>query len=70
MSDQQTPPTGISLPTEAISQLQKNVETANTLLNAWDALEKLGVAIPGTKEQLQQVKDTTQALLDNFAPKS
>lgn len=70
MSDQQNPPTGLSLPQNAIDQLKSNIDTANNLLNAWDALEKAGVTIPGSKEQLTNVRDLTKALLDNFAPKS
>lgn len=70
MSDTQTPQTGITLPQGAVDQLKSNIATANNLLQAWDALEKAGVTIPGSKEQLQQVKDLTQTLLDNFTPKS
>lgn len=66
MSDQQNPPTGLQLPASAIEQLKNNVKQAEQFLSQWDTLEKMGVTLPGTKEQLQAVKDLSNQILSTF----
>lgn len=70
MSDNITPPSGLQLPQAAIDQLTKNVAQADNFLAQWDELEKLGVTLPGTKEQLQSVRDLSQQILNTFKNKS
>lgn len=69
MSDVTNPTTPLSLPQSAVDSLKSNIDQANTLLDAWSSLEKLGIALPGSKEQLQTVRDMSQKLIDLYGPK-
>lgn len=69
MSDVGNTGGNITLPEDAVKQLTDNVNTAKQLLGVYDALEKLGIPLPGSKEQLSAVMELSQTLIDNFGVK-